>query len=768
MKTSRFCLALLLSAAPLVAFAQSDPLQPLSRSELGRVFGTTPTPPSERTIDGALVQSLRQSDPIAALDDLRQRSNAATVDSNVLLNLLQPVTPPQPGDPETALRYLLLWHQIALDLTAIDHAPVGANEVHQQFGPARTARALALVHQAMFEAAAQFSNNRYESTLPDLGPLDASDASMEAAIIEAAYQTLGWLYPRLRVTPIHTSAPVEDAVTLPAVAAAAAPISDTRCPDQPSFSLQNYYFCSLATIADADAREKGARIGRAIAGEVRRMRAGDMANVIEPEFGAADDRARFQPLYPEGTPNRAFQQWLQDPVSKLAIALGGNWTEVAPFAMSSAYAYRPSEVRAPIVQFPAVTGDPAVDQQNLLEAVKSLKSYNAIEKWGGDARLNNGGRMDQDQPSKDGFFVAQLWAYDATAYLCAPARLYNQVAIAVLRQIAATPTTDPARAGRAPLDTRRTVDVARYLALVNFAMADAALAAWDAKFHFQSPRPVTYVRAVKALEAATTPAATPPATPPVTTAPATTGEVQPTPAVVQEQEGDELDKALGDPQPMTAAATVASPPLPQGAASTTLWFPTGAQVTNSDNPVNITPPFPAYVSGHAAFGGALFGILRQFTAPDTEFAFLSDEFNGKNKDVYNYIRCEQDSDGAIADEYTPHKFCVERTFTLDCAERENADSRLWMGVHWIHDADDGITMGNQVARDVFGKMMRPRSGGLNSQPFSVQAGDYQGENPRTALTCDGLDLPAGWDDANDPQGLSGFGELVLVDVPPAQ
>ena len=38
-------------------------------------------------------------------------------------------------------------------------------------------------------------------------------------------------------------------------------------------------------------------------------------------------------------------------------------------------------------------------------------------------------------------------------------------------------------------------EFSHYLAYVNVTMADAALAAWDGKFHFLFARPVTYLRA---------------------------------------------------------------------------------------------------------------------------------------------------------------------------------------------------------------------------------------------------------------------------------
>ena len=54
---------------------------------------------------------------------------------------------------------------------------------------------------------------------------------------------------------------------------------------------------------------------------------------------------------------------------------------------------------------------------------------------------------------------------------------------------------------------------------------------------------------------------------------------------------------------------------------------------------NFTPPFPAYPSGHAGFGGALFQILRRFYGTDRiPFTFVSDEFNGVTLDNEGHVR----------------------------------------------------------------------------------------------------------------------------------
>lgn len=89
------------------------------------------------------------------------------------------------------------------------------------------------------------------------------------------------------------------------------------------------------------------------------------------------------------------------------------------------------------------------------------------------------------------------------------------------------------------------------------------------------------------------------------------------------------------------------------------FYPLGAPDTNTGGP-NFTPPFPAYTSGHATFGGALFQILRKFFPDDTKFTFVSDEWNGKNKDINGTVR-----------PLTPETF---NSFTD--AELDNAQSRI--------------------------------------------------------------------------------------------
>jgi hypothetical protein len=125
------------------------------------------------------------------------------------------------------------------------------------------------------------------------------------------------------------------------------------------------------------------------------------------------------------------------------------------------------------------------------------------------------------------------------------------------------------------------------------------------------------------------------------------------------------------------------------------FTPLGAPASNTTGP-NFTPPFPAYPSGHAGFGGALFQILRRYYRTDKiRFTFVSDEYNGVT--VGN--------DGAVR----PLK---PRTFqSLSQAEEENGQSRIYLGIHWSFDKTEGIPQGRQVAEWVFDHAFRPREHG---------------------------------------------------------
>jgi hypothetical protein len=445
-----------------------------------------------------------------------------------------------PRIPASTLDRYFMWNEIALDTTAIDHPPVdpASGEDPRRFGerlgPPRSAYAMAIIHIAMFDAESAITKKFVSySGIPAV----QGDVSLDRAIAQAAHDTLVALFPfqKGRIDAIFD----EDIVRIPG---------------------------SPAAIA------AGAALGKQAAAAILELRENDGSALPEPRW--------FVDYFPIGFPKVQPGIWQIDPVSKLGVALGGNWPKVKPFVMLSA-----SRFRAP----PPPSLKSKAYKQTFKEEVRI----------GGDpAHGTNTARTEAQT------VIAKFWAYDGTPALCAPPRLYNMVARTIALQ-----------------QKMRTVpEIARLFALVNVAMAEAGLASWDTKSFYQYWRPVTAIR------------------------------------------------LFFDPN----------------------FYPLGGQATNAVGP-NFTPPFPAYTSGHATFGGALFQILRKFFPDDTKFTVVSDEFDGLNKDVNGNIR--------------PLIQASYKSFAQ--AEWENAQSRLYMGIHWQFDAENGVKQGNQVADFVFAHAFRP-------------------------------------------------------------
>ncbi len=331
-------------------------------------------------------------------------------------------------------------------------------------------------------------------------------------------------------------------------------------------------------------RAIGITLGRRCAADVLAARVGDHSDTPEPRLGSGWVTSS-QPGH-----------WRQDPVSQIPIALGGHWADCRPFVLASTAQFR-------------LPPPPAMTSAAYTEA------YNEAKRLGGDGVITPTDRTAEQT------FIGTFWAYDGTPSLCAPPRLYNQIVMQIADQ------------------TRlKTADLARLLALVNVAMADAGMAAWDSKYYWDFWRPIAGIR---------------------------------------ESDVGTGPSGLGDGNPAT-----------QGDPN---FMPLGAPASNLTGP-NFTPPFPAYPSGHATFGGAIFQILRRFYGrDDLAFTFVSDEFNGVTRDNQGNVR-----------PYRPRTFA-----RLSEAEVENGRSRIYLGIHWNFDSTDGIALGRQVADYVYDHAFRP-------------------------------------------------------------
>ena len=460
-----------------------------------------------------------------------------------------PHRPPAPRHgPRRDIDSIRSWNEIAINASGLDHTPVAPGETRvfgEQLGPCRAARAMAIVHIAMFDTinAVVGGYESYTGLRSRSGPI-----LLDVAVSQAAHDTLVALFPSQ--TARFDSALAED----------------------------------LEECRNRSGKANGIVLGKRAAAEILALRADDGSQHAEPRVGIGHLTSDLP------------GKWRQDPISLIPLALGAKWGGCTPFVMSSANQFR-------------IPPPPALDSPAYAAA------FNEVKRLGGDGVVTPTERTPEQTQ------IGIYWAYDGTPSLCAPPRLYNQIALQIADQMRSD-----------------NVEVARLLALVNVAMADAGIAAWESKYWYEFWRPITGIRESD------------PGTGPT---------------------GD------GDGNPATTGDATFSP--------------LGAPASNLTGP-NFTPPFPAYPSGHATFGGAIFQTLRRFYGTDRiRFTFVSDEFNGVTRANNGSVRP-----------------LIPRSFSsLSEAEEENGQSRIYLGIHWSFDKTEGIAQGRSVGDHVFENTFRP-------------------------------------------------------------
>jgi hypothetical protein len=263
---------------------------------------------------------------------------------------------------------------------------------------------------------------------------------------------------------------------------------------------------------------EGVVVGHVVAAAILAARSNDGADVpMNYTFGSGPGAWQPDPLHPNQTP------------------VGSLWGNVTPFALTSG-----EQFEAP--------PPPALTSQEYTDAFNEVKNY------GGDGVTTPTLRTPEETQ------IGDFWGYDGSPGLGTPPRHYNQIAETIAVQ-----------------EGNTVVQNARFFALINLSMADAAITCWDNKYDYNFWRPVTGIR----------------------------------------------DAAI-DGNPLTTADPN--------------WTPLGAPADNGSG-TNFTPPFPSYDSGHAAFGGALFSLMADFYGrDDVHFTIGSDEFNGVTKDQNGVVR----------------------------------------------------------------------------------------------------------------------------------
>ncbi len=187
---------------------------------------------------------------------------------------------------------------------------------------------------------------------------------------------------------------------------------------------------------------------------------------------------------------------------------------------------------------------------------------------------------------------------------------------------------------------------ARMFAMASVALADAIIACWDTKYEVDLWRPITGIRGAADDGNADTAA-------------------------------DPTWEYLGAPGANPAIATD-----------------------------DFTPPFPSYISGHATMGGAIFKSLELFYGTN-DFA-TADALIGADPVATEYTLHSIEAGGGGARDYV--------RFTQDgplgpglenSPQGENSMSRIYLGVHWRIDQEDGQALGDAVAQYVASNFFQP-------------------------------------------------------------
>jgi hypothetical protein len=137
---------------------------------------------------------------------------------------------------------------------------------------------------------------------------------------------------------------------------------------------------------------------------------------------------------------------------------------VAPFVLRSAD------------QFP-IPPPPAPESQEFIAAFDEVKHFGGCGDDPAACAVAADGFVTPTLRTPEQAQIGVFWGYDGTPGLGTPPRLYNQIARQIARQRGSSG-----------------LELARLLALINVAMADAGLAAWKAKYDYEFCRPITAIR----------------------------------------------------------------------------------------------------------------------------------------------------------------------------------------------------------------------------------------------------------------------------------
>jgi hypothetical protein len=345
-------------------------------------------------------------------------------------------------------------------------------------------------------------------------------------------------------------------------------------------------------IPDSPAKTSGMQFGHSVASAYVVNRASDHAVDSTPY-----------------TPGTLPGQWRPDPYHPTQKAWGPGWGTVSTFSIGST---------APFVN--ALTPPPALNSPEYTAAFNQVKSYGA---------LNSTTRTADE--TEEGLF----WAYDR-ATMGPPPVLFDRNLEDIGKQVGNSPAQN-----------------ARMFAMASVAMADAAVAAWDAKFQQNYWRPVTAIH-----------------------------------------EAGNDGSAYSDGNPNTVGDVN--------------WRPLGAPGPDPNSTADdFTPPFPSWTSGHATMGSAMYKSLELFFGTNSFSTAAANNGVSPGTGEYTLNSAEFDANGVAGMTREFSTFTQTggpadlNVGTENSPEGENNMSRVYLGVHWIFDQRDGMELGRNIADYVF-------------------------------------------------------------------
>ncbi|MGB3652044.1 MAG: hypothetical protein WBA41_12640 [Rivularia sp. (in: cyanobacteria)] len=304
----------------------------------------------------------------------------------------------------------------------------------------------------------------------------------------------------------------------------------------------------LDAIPDSKAKTNGINIGQQAATQILNQRENDGADTAQAPYTLGQGIGDWEFTFSDGDTTDQIPGFVEE-------ALLPEWGTVTPFVLESGNQFRP-------FSFPQYNSPNYAEQLN---EVKELGAENST--------IRN---ADQTE-------IALFWGYDRNDTFRPPGQ-WNEIA------------QDVALEKGNSLEQN-----AELFAVLNTGLADAGIAAWDAKYVYDQLRPITAIR---------------------------------------EADADNNPDTIADKD----------------------W-----------EPLLDTPPFPDYISGHSVFGGAASTVLARFFGDDTSFEIPSQELPGVSRSYNSFSQ----------------------------AADENADSRLFGGVHINAANVDGVAVGQDVGSFVF-------------------------------------------------------------------